>query len=133
MLAPSGRVMMYASQDDRTGCAPSCQAMTTAPISGAGSSTDDPGPQPVSSSVHSPTAVPSAKVTSTVSQEKASRGVVTMLWMDKVRPRAYPRLKTAARASAKTGLLSPRGTPAPSVRSSVSSVPTTLIRTTASQ
>src|SRR5947208_16346440 len=73
-LAPSGRVRMNASQKHSTGPAPSRQATKIAAINPAGSSTDGPGPQAVSSNVQSPAAVPSANVTKTVSQKKDSRG-----------------------------------------------------------
>ena len=61
-------VIMHDIQNDNTGPAPSLQAAKTTAIRPAGSSTDRPGPQPVNSSVQSPAAVPSANVTSTVSQ-----------------------------------------------------------------
>ena len=68
MFAPSGRVRMKAIQNDSTGPAPSRHASRTAAMSPAGSRTEMPGVHPVSSIVQSPTAVPRAKVTSTVSQ-----------------------------------------------------------------
>ncbi len=92
-----------------------------------------PADQPVSSRVQSPTAVPSAKVTSTTSQYQPSRGVVVIEWIESVRSRAYQAAKTAPSRRAKTVELSHSGTPRASVRLSVSNVPTTLISTTASQ
>src|SRR6201989_3693217 len=112
---------------------PSFHATSTARISPSGGRTDLPGDQPVSSRVQSPAAVPSAKVTSTVSQYHASRGVVTMVWIDRVRSRAYQSEKTTASSTEKTVVLIHSGTLCPSVRLSVSRVPTTLIRTTLSQ
>ena len=56
-----------------------------------------------------------------------------MVWIDSVRSRAYQMPKTAASSTAKTVELIQSGTPRASVRLSVSRVPTTLIRTTASQ
>jgi len=56
-----------------------------------------------------------------------------MVWMDRVRSRAYQMPKTAARSTAKRVELIQSGTPRLSVRLSVSRVPTTLINTTASQ
>src|SRR3954470_1409956 len=97
-----------------------------------GSRTDFPGDQPVSSRVQSPAAVPRAKVTRTVNQYHASRGVVTIVWIDRVRSRAYQIEKTTARSTEKTVVLIQSGTLCPSVRLSVSRVPTTLIRTTES-
>src|SRR3954471_16778595 len=98
-----------------------------------GSRTDFPGDQPVSSRVQSPAAVPRAKVTSTVSQYHASRGVVTIVWIDRVCSRAYQSENTTASRPAKTVVLIHNGTLCPSVRLSVRRVPTTLIRTTLSQ
>ena len=68
MLAPSGRVRMYAIQNASTGFSPNRQSRVTIASKEAGSRIDNPGPQPVSSSVQSPRAVPSANVTSTASQ-----------------------------------------------------------------
>lgn len=56
-----------------------------------------------------------------------------MEWIDSVRSRRYQMAKTTAKATAKIVLLTASGTPRESVRVSVTSVPTTLIRTTASQ
>jgi len=56
-----------------------------------------------------------------------------MVWIDRVRSRAYQIEKTVARRTANTVELIQSGTPWPSVRLSVSRVPTTLISTTASQ
>lgn len=56
-----------------------------------------------------------------------------MVWIDTVRSRAYQMEKTVARRTASTSELSQSGTPWASVRLSVSSVPTMLIRTTGSQ
>src|SRR6478672_1634198 len=99
----------------------------------AGTRIDVPGDQPVSSSVQSPTAVPRANVTSTTSQYQPSRGVVLIEWIDSVRSRAYQAPKTAASSTANSVVLNHSGTPWASVRLSVSSVPTTLMSTTASQ
>src|SRR4051812_8925189 len=133
MLAPSGRVRMYASQNDSTGPAPTFQATRTARIRPSGNITDWPGDQPVSSMVQSPTAVPRAKVTSTVSQYQLSRERVTIVWIDKVRSRAYQIENTAARRTPNTVVLIHSGTLWPSVRLSVRRVPTTLMSTTDSQ
>src|SRR4051812_16830651 len=112
---------------------PSRQARKTAARRPAGSRIETPGDQPVSSSVQSPTAVPRAKVTRTTSQYHASREVVLIEWIERVPSRAYQAAKTQASNTAKTVELSQSGTPRASVRLSVSSVPTTLISTTASQ
>ena len=56
-----------------------------------------------------------------------------MLWIDSVRSLKYQIANTTASRIAKTVELSANGTLWPSVRLSVSSVPTTLINTTASQ
>jgi hypothetical protein len=56
-----------------------------------------------------------------------------MVWMDRVRSRAYQVPNTAASSTLNTVVLIHSGTPRASVRLSVSSVPTTLISTTASQ
>ena len=59
--------------------------------------------------------------------------MVTMVWIDSVRSRAYQVPKTTARSTENTAVLSHSGTPRASVRLSVRRVPTTLISTTASQ
>ncbi len=56
-----------------------------------------------------------------------------IVWMDSVRSRAYQMPNTAASSTANTVVLIHSGTFCPSVRLSVSRVPTTLISTTASQ
>ena len=60
--------LLEASHNDSTGLAPSRQPTTTAVIRPAGRSTDVPGPQPVSSRIQSPDAVPRAKVTRIANQ-----------------------------------------------------------------
>lgn len=56
-----------------------------------------------------------------------------MLWMDNVLSLAYQRAKVAANATPKTIVVVSSGTPKLSTRLSVIRVPTTLMRTTASQ
>ena len=56
-----------------------------------------------------------------------------MVWIDRVRSLAYQAAKVTARATAKTIVLVISETPKPSVRLSVTRVPTTLISTTVSQ
>src|SRR5580765_7447334 len=58
MFAPSGRVRMYASQNDSTGLAPNFHSRATDAIRASGRNTDCAGGQLVSSSVQSPVAVP---------------------------------------------------------------------------
>src|SRR4051812_30557270 len=56
-----------------------------------------------------------------------------MLWVDRVRSRAYQAANVTARASANAIVVGSSETPRLSVRLSLTSVPTTLTRTTVSQ
>jgi hypothetical protein len=56
-----------------------------------------------------------------------------MVWMDRVRSLAYQAAKVMASRTAKIGVVTVRDTPRLSVRLSLTSVPTTLISTTANQ
>ena len=73
--AQSGRVRMYAIQNDRTALAPIRHA-SAVPTS---SSTDVPGPHAAIPRVQLPTAVPSAKVTRTAAQLHNSRVRLVLL------------------------------------------------------
>jgi hypothetical protein len=77
--------------------------------------------------------VPRAKVNRTASQYNASRRRVVMLWIESVCSLAYQAANVTARATVKTTVVVTREMPRLSVRSSVMSVPTTPMRTTASQ
>jgi hypothetical protein len=77
--------------------------------------------------------VPRAKVNRTASQYNASRRRVVMLWIESVCSLAHQAANVTARATVKTTVVVTREMPRLSVRSSVMSVPTTLMRTTASQ
>src|SRR6266540_1389441 len=85
------------------------------------------------SATRSPAAVPSAKVNKMASQYQASRGRLTMLWIDSVPSRPYQITKVIVSAAANTTVVNSSGTPSASVRLSVISVPTTEINTTTDQ
>jgi hypothetical protein len=58
---------------------------------------------------------------------------VTIVWIDRVCSLAHQARNVPASATVKTAVLTGRGTPRLSVRLSVMSVPTMLMRTTVSQ